>query len=86
MLIKLTELSGDTWYLDANNVRAIKSDKKVHPSKLAGVTNTQEERETKVITYMMTPQGPQIIIVAESDIEVARMVNAAKSGKNLLVD
>jgi hypothetical protein len=89
MLIKLTEISGKTFYFDANNVRGVKQETKVKmKSKLEVARNDPqpEETETHIITYLMTPQGLQSIVVQESDEEVARMVNAARSGKNLLVD
>jgi hypothetical protein len=88
VLIKLTELTGKVFYLDCNNIRAVKKEEKVRmKSKLEVASEKKEpEYETHVVTYFMTPQGLQAIAVQEGDIEVARMVNAARSGKNLLID
>jgi len=88
MLIKLIDFASKVaFYLDANNVRIIKkaSDdrSKLEKSKDGDI---EKPLPVLVVTYFMTPQGLQAIPVDGTEEEIARMVNAARSGKNLLVD
>ena len=88
MLIKLIDFASKAaFYLDCNNIRLIKkaTDER---TKLEKVKDGEAEKPlpTLVVTYFMTPQGLQAIPVDGTEEEIARMVNAARSGKNLLVD
>jgi hypothetical protein len=87
MLIKLIDFKSKApFYLDANNVRMVQRSADER-SKLEKAKDSEAEKPLPVlvITYLMTPQGLQALAVEGQEEEIARMVNAAREGKNLLV-
>ena len=86
MLFKVTDAkTGRLCYFDAGNIRSITTQEKP-VSKIVKGDDRKIEWETVVVTYFMTPSGPHAFVAAESPEEIARAVNAALAGKNLLVD
>ena len=73
-LIKLTEASNRLpFYLDAANIRM-------------ATKSAKNQLVTLVVTYSMTPTGPQGYEVLESPEEVARLTNAGRAGKDTLTN
>ena len=86
MLFKVTDAqTGRLCYFDAANIRSITTQIKPVP-KIVKTEKREAEYETVVVTYFITQSGPYAFVVSESPEEVARAVNAALAGKNLLVD
>ena len=81
LLIPLTEPAGNKFYLDCDNIRGVLE--AIKPSRIAD-RNAPPQKETSIVTYLMTNQGLQSFLIQEDAARAAYMVNAAKGGMDFL--